>query len=119
MCPSKAWTRCVRRRAKAINFGIIYGISAFGLAAQLAIPREEAGEYIRTYFKRFPGIKDYMEATKAVLPRQRLCRDHFRPALPFSAYPSSPNPSERAFQERAAINAPIQGMRPPISSAAL
>ena len=54
----------VRRRAKAINFGIIYGISAFGLANQLGIPREEAGAYIRKYFERFPGIRDYMEATQ-------------------------------------------------------
>ena len=59
----------VRRRAKAINFGIIYGISAFGLANQLGIGREEAGAYIKRYFERFPGIRDYMDETKRILPR--------------------------------------------------
>src|SRR5205085_10838575 len=54
----------IRRRAKAINFGIVYGISAFGLANQLGIGREEAGAYIRTYFERFPGIRAYMDDTK-------------------------------------------------------
>ena len=98
----------VRRRAKAINFGIIYGISAFGLANQLSIPREEAGLYIRKYFERFPGIRDYMEATK------RLCRDNGFVTTIFGRkcnYPAirSSNPSERSFMERAAINAPIQG----------
>ncbi|MBV9567580.1 MAG: DNA polymerase I [Hyphomicrobiales bacterium] len=98
----------VRRRAKAINFGIIYGISAFGLANQLSIPREEAGLYIRKYFERFPGIRDYMETTK------RICRDNgyvttiFGRKCNYAAIRSS-NPSERAFMERAAINAPIQG----------
>jgi DNA polymerase-1 len=67
----------VRRRAKAINFGIIYGISAFGLANQLSIEREEAGDYIKTYFERFPGIKDYMDATKAEAKRERLCETIF------------------------------------------
>ncbi|MBN9021007.1 MAG: DNA polymerase I, partial [Rhizobiales bacterium] len=62
--PVKGMPREVRNRAKAINFGIIYGISAFGLANQLTIPREEAGAYIKKYFERFPGIRDYMEAMK-------------------------------------------------------
>ncbi len=98
----------VRRRAKAINFGIIYGISAFGLANQLSIPREEAGQYIRTYFERFPGIRDYMDATKA------FAREHGYVETIFGRrahYPDirSSNPQVRAFNERAAINAPIQG----------
>lgn len=98
----------VRRRAKAINFGIIYGISAFGLANQLGISREEASTYIRTYFERFPGIRDYMDATK------QFCRTHGHVTTIFGRvchYPAiaSKNPSERAFVERQAINAPIQG----------
>ena len=98
----------VRRRAKAINFGIIYGISAFGLAAQLGIGREEAGEYIRTYFKRFPGIRDYMDRTRRQARDRGYVETVFGRRIYFPRI-SSPNPSERAFQERAAINAPIQG----------
>ena len=98
----------VRRRAKAINFGIIYGISAFGLANQLGIPRDEAGEYIRTYFKRFPGIRDYIEGTKRTCRELGYVETIFGRRCHFPRISSS-NPSERAFQERAAINAPIQG----------
>jgi DNA polymerase I len=98
----------VRRRAKAINFGIIYGISAFGLANQLSIPREEAGQYIRTYFDRFPGIKDYMEATKAFARQHGYVETIFGRRAHYPEIRSS-NPTHRAFNERAAINAPIQG----------
>ena len=106
--PVKDMPSDVRRRAKAINFGIIYGISAFGLANQLGIPREEAGAYIKQYIERFPGIRDYMEATK------KACRENGYVTTIFGRkchYPriASSNPSERAFNERAAINAPIQG----------
>jgi DNA polymerase-1 len=106
--PVEGMDPMVRRRAKAINFGIIYGISAFGLANQLGISREEAGEYIRTYFKRFPGIRDYMEATKKQARDQGYVETVFGRRMHFPRIASS-NPSERAFQERAAINAPIQG----------
>ena len=98
----------VRRRAKAINFGIIYGISAFGLANQLGIPREEAGAYIRKYFERFPGISDYMEATKKRARADGFVTTIFGRKCHFPRINAS-NPSERAFNERAAINAPIQG----------
>ncbi len=106
--PVKGMDPMVRRRAKAINFGIIYGISAFGLANQLSIPREEAAQYIRTYFERFPGIRDYMEATK------KACREKGYVETVFGRrahYPdiASSNPQVRSFNERAAINAPIQG----------
>jgi DNA polymerase-1 len=98
----------VRRRAKAINFGIIYGISAFGLGAQLGIPKQEAGEYIATYFKRFPGIKDYMEATKARAHERGFVETIFGRRIHFPEI-NTKNPSMRGFLERAAINAPIQG----------
>ncbi len=98
----------VRRRAKAINFGIIYGISAFGLANQLSIGREEAGAYIRKYFERFPGIRDYMEATKKTARANGFVTTLFGRKCHYPRINAS-NPSERAFNERAAINAPLQG----------
>jgi DNA polymerase-1 len=106
--PVEGMDPMVRRRAKAINFGIIYGISAFGLANQLGIGREEAGEYIKTYFRRFPGIRDYMEETKRRAREQGYVETIFGRRMHFPRI-TSPNPSERAFLERAAINAPIQG----------
>ena len=98
----------VRRRAKAINFGIIYGISSFGLANQLGIPREEAGAYIKQYFERFPGIRAYIDGTKSVARAQGYVTTIFGRKCHYPRITAS-NPSERAFNERAAINAPIQG----------
>lgn len=98
----------VRNRAKAINFGIIYGISPFGLARQLAIPQGEAKKYIESYFEKFPGIKDYMETTKT------FAREHGYVQTIFGRKCHTPgiqdkNPARRNFSERAAINAPLQG----------
>jgi DNA polymerase I len=98
----------VRRRAKAINFGIIYGISGFGLAAQLGISKQEAGEYIATYFKRFPGIRDYMDATKKRAREQGYVETIFGRRIHYPEI-NTKNPSMRGFLERASINAPIQG----------
>ncbi|CAN1504223.1 PolA DNA polymerase I - 3'-5' exonuclease and polymerase domains [Rhabdaerophilaceae bacterium] len=106
--PLTEMTSEVRRRAKAINFGIIYGISAFGLAKQLGIGREEAGAYIKKYFERFPGIKDYMESTKKQVKSEGFVATIFGRKCHFPNIDTK-NPSERAFLERAAINAPIQG----------
>jgi DNA polymerase-1 len=98
----------IRRRAKAINFGIIYGISAFGLANQLGIAREEAAAYIKKYFERFPGIRAYMDETR------EFCRKHGYVETLFGRkchYPDirASNASVRSFNERAAINARLQG----------
>ena len=98
----------VRRRAKAINFGIIYGISAFGLANQLGIERSVAGDYINTYFERFPGIKDYMNEQRRRVKIDGYVTTLFGRKINFPNARSA-NPSERAFVERASINAPIQG----------
>ncbi len=106
--PIEGMDPMVRRRAKAINFGIIYGISAFGLSNQLRIPRGEAQSYIDAYFERFPGIRAYMDRTKA------FCREHLYVETVFGRHCHMPDikskqPARRSFIERAAINAPIQG----------
>jgi DNA polymerase-1 len=98
----------VRRKAKAINFGIIYGISSVGLAAQLGIGRSEAGAYIKTYFERFPGIRDYMEAMKAEARRTGFVKTLFGRKVHYPEI-NTKNASLRGNYERAAINAPIQG----------
>jgi DNA polymerase-1 len=98
----------VRRRAKAINFGIIYGISAFGLANQLGIGREEAGAYIRKYFERFPGIRDYIEETKAFARKNGFVKTLFGRKCHYPDIGAA-NASIRAFNERAAVNARLQG----------
>jgi DNA polymerase-1 len=97
-----------RRRAKAINFGIIYGISAFGLANQLSIPRDEAGAYIETYFDRFPGIRAYMDQTRALVREQGFVTTLFGRKVNIPDIRST-TVAHRQFAERAAINAPIQG----------
>jgi DNA polymerase I len=106
--PVKDMPADVRRRAKAINFGIIYGISAFGLAAQLGITKQEAAEYITTYFKRFPGIRAYMDATKKYAHDKGYVETIFGRRIHYPEI-NTKNPSMRGFLERAAINAPIQG----------
>ena len=106
--PVKGMPVEIRRRAKAINFGIIYGISAFGLANQLGIEREEAGAYIKKYFERFPGIRDYMEETKAFAKKNGYVLTLFGRKCHYPEIAHS-NASIRAFNERAAINARLQG----------
>ncbi len=106
--PVKNMPAEVRRRAKAINFGIIYGISAFGLANQLGIGREEAGAYIKKYFERFPGIRDYIETTKAFAKKHGYVETLFGRKCHYPDLVAS-NPSVRAFNERAAVNARLQG----------
>jgi len=106
--PLDRMTPEIRRRAKAINFGIIYGISPFGLANQLGISRDEAAQYIHTYFERFPGIKTYMEQAKTFAREHGYVETIFGRRIYYPQIKAS-NPQIRAFNERAAINAPIQG----------
>jgi DNA polymerase-1 len=106
--PIKDMPAEIRRRAKAINFGIIYGISAFGLANQLGIARGEADSYIRKYFERFPGIRDYMETTKVFAREHGYVETIFGRRIHIRDIRAQ-NPAMRGFGERQAINAPLQG----------
>jgi len=106
--PVEGMDPMTRRRAKAINFGIIYGISAFGLSRQLAIPQADARAYIDAYFGRYPGIRDYMERAR------NFARKHGYVPTVFgrkchTPYIADKNTAKRSFAERAAINAPLQG----------
>lgn len=97
-----------RRSAKAVNFGLIYGMSAFGLARQLGISREEAKNYIDRYFTRYPGVKEYMERTRHLAHEHAYVTTLFGRRLNL-AYINSSDPIQRRSSERAAINAPLQG----------
>lgn len=97
-----------RRSAKAINFGLIYGMSAFGLAKQLDIPRGEAQEYINLYFDRYPGVKSYMDQTRALAKEQGYVETVFGRRL-YLPDINARNAQMRNYAERTAINAPMQG----------
>ncbi len=106
--PVKGMPAEIRRRAKAINFGIAYGISGFGLANQLGIPQSEASDYIKKYFARFPGIRDYMEDIKQSARTHGFVETLFGRRIHIREI-NSKIPGFRGGAERAAINAPIQG----------
>jgi DNA polymerase-1 len=98
----------MRRAAKAINFGLIYGMSAFGLAKQLRIERVAAQEYVERYFKRYPGVRDFMERTRETARQQGYVETLMGRRL-YTAEINAPNMNRRQAAERAAINAPMQG----------
>jgi DNA polymerase-1 len=101
-------TKDQRRSAKAINFGLIYGMSAFGLAKQLDITRPEAQQYVDLYFKRYPGVKEYMEQTKEKAKEQGYVETVFGRRLYLHEI-NAKNGMRRQYAERTAINAPMQG----------
>ncbi|HEY0263155.1 MAG TPA: DNA polymerase I [Granulicella sp.] len=98
----------IRNRAKAVNFGIVYGISPFGLAAQLGIPQSEAKAYIETYFERYKGVRSFIDRTLETVRREQAVRTYFGRIRPIPDIQSR-NPNMRGFAERTAINTPLQG----------
>jgi DNA polymerase-1 len=98
----------LRRRAKTINYGIIYGIGAFGLAQRLGIPQAEAKAFIEAYFDEYPGVRDYMERAKSEAREQGFVKTLFGRRC-FVPEILSKQPARRSYAERQAINAPIQG----------
>ncbi|WP_282604412.1 DNA polymerase I [Pelagibius sp. Alg239-R121] len=106
--PVEGMDPMIRRQAKAINFGIIYGISAFGLANNLRIPQNDAKNYIAAYFERYPGIRAYMDRAKEQCKKQGFVTTLFGRKIHIPAI-GEKNPARKNFGERAAINAPIQG----------
>ena len=106
--PLDEMTPEIRRQAKAINFGIIYGISPYGLGRQIGVPTGEAKAYIDTYFERFPGIRAYMDETIAACRKQGYVETIFGRRIHIDAI-NAKNPQQRGYAERQAINAPVQG----------
>jgi DNA polymerase-1 len=106
--PPMLVTREARNNAKAVNFGIVYGISAFGLAANLGISRKEAEVYIKAYFERYAGVKRFIEETIARTRETGVARTLFGRERPIPDI-NSRNPNARGFAERTAVNSPIQG----------
>lgn len=106
--PVEGMDPMIRRQAKAINFGIIYGISGFGLARQLGIDTQTANQYIKTYFERFPQLKDYFENAKEEARQNGFVRTLYGRKIIIDGMHDK-NTARRAFAERQAINAPIQG----------
>jgi DNA polymerase-1 len=106
--PAESMDKETRNRAKAVNFGIVYGISPFGLATQLGIPQAEAKAYIDRYFARYEGVKAFIENTLEAARREGSVRTMFGRIRPIPDIESR-NPNQRGFAERTAINTPLQG----------
>ena len=98
----------MRRRAKAVNFGIVYGISPFGLSAQLGISRTEAEKYIWNYFDRYAGVRSFIDDTIAQVRKTGVTKTLFGRERPIPDI-NSRNPNSRGFAERTAVNSPLQG----------